>query len=50
MKLVPGGKASEFRCRSPIKQRRIKPNLNGAPLSAYLMTGTLTGLLGTGFC
>ena len=42
----PGGKASEFRYRSPIKQRRIKPNLSGAPLSVYLMTGTLTGLLG----
>jgi hypothetical protein len=42
----PGGKASEFRYRSPIKQGRIKPNLSGAPLAVYLMTGTLTGLLG----
>ena len=40
------GKGSEFRYRSPIKQRRIKPNLSGAPLSVYLMTGTLTGLSG----
>jgi hypothetical protein len=41
-----GEKAPEFRYRSPIKRQRTKPNLNGAPLSVYLMTGTLTRLLG----
>ena len=45
---VPG-RAQPFPAQSEagaIKQRRIKPNLSGVPLSVYLMTGTLTGLLG----
>ena len=31
-----GEKAPEFRYLSPIKRRRIKPNLNGAPLTVRL--------------
>ena len=44
--LAQARKLQSFAIDCRFKQRRIKPNLSGAPLSVYLVMGMLTGLLG----